>query len=179
MGLLDFFKKKETPSYDSSDIRITDLGLGFVFEYDLTSWVVEEEYEYDWGDECFSKEYKISNGTETRFLAVEDDDELYISISNKIRVRDIDEDLPDQISENEAPPKKITYKDRKYFLEEENPGYYRNVSEGEENWTELIAWEYEDDDNNILTIEQWGENNFEASEGKYLKEIDISNILPK
>ncbi len=179
MGLLDFFKKKEEPAYDSSDIRVTDLGLGFVFEYDLSSWVIEEEYEYDWGDEFFSKEYKISNGTDVKYLTVEDDDELYLSISTKIRIRSIGEDLPDQIQENETAPKKLTYDGNTYFLEEENPGYFRNLTAEEEAWTEFIAWEYEDDNNNIITIEQWGENSFEASVGKNIREIDISNILPK
>ncbi len=181
MGLKDLFKKKKEPDYDATDIRVTDIKLGFIFEYDLSTWEVVEEYEYDWGNNYFSKEFKIFNGTETKFLSLDEDDELYIAVTTKVKVRSVDEDLPEYIIEHEAPPKKITYNGTKFFQEEESPGYFRNVEDGEDDdaWSEVVSWEYEDDNDQVLTIEQWGDKEFEASFGKYIKEYEISNILPK
>ena len=51
MGFFDkFFNKKEEPSYDSTNIRVQDLNVGFVFDYDMSTWEVQAAYEYDWGD---------------------------------------------------------------------------------------------------------------------------------
>lgn len=178
MGLADFFKRKQ-PKYDSTNIRVTDLDVGFVFEYDLESWEVQASYEYDWGDNYFSKEYKINNGSKTLYLAVEDDDEISLSITNKIKVRQLgDNVLTDLIAQQKAPAT-LTYDGNKYFFEEESPGYYNDPAKGSE-WVEFIAWNFEDEaGENIITIEQWDEKEFEASAGKVVKEFEISNILPK
>ena len=88
MGLFDRFKKNKS-AYDVTDMQVTDLDKGFVFEYDLKSWEVQEVYKYDWGDHFFSYEYKISSGSETRFLSVEDDDELFVVLSQKSNIRKI------------------------------------------------------------------------------------------
>ena len=158
-------------------MRVTDLKKGFVFDYDLSTWEVLEEYQYDWGDNYFSSEYKISNGTETCYLSVEEDDEVQLSISGKVKIRVIDENLPDYISKHEKAPSSLIYQGVKYFLEKESPGYFRG--EGKPDWTELISWDYEDEKGEkILTVEQWGEFEFEASAGKMIKEFEISNILP-
>ncbi|MEZ4761906.1 MAG: DUF4178 domain-containing protein [Calditrichia bacterium] len=43
----------------------------------------------------------------------------------------------------------------------------------------IIAWEYiDDDDENFVSIEQWGGDDFEASQGYYVEEFMFSNILP-
>ena len=49
MGLFDKFKKKKEPKYDPSNIKVTDIAQGFVFEYNMSTWEVKNEYEYDWG----------------------------------------------------------------------------------------------------------------------------------
>lgn len=177
MGLFDFFKKKEE-KYDVTNMKLTDLNVGFVFEYDLKSWVVEEAYQYDWGDNYFSFEYKITNGAETLFLSVEEDDELIVSISSKTQLRKIQEDLPELLAAEKA-PKKINYKDIEYFLEEQAPGYFCNLTKDKNTWVEFIAWDYIDEkEQRILSLEQWGENEFEAAEGIIIRPNEISNILP-
>ncbi len=178
MGLTDFFKRKQ-PKYDSTNIRVTDLDVGFVFEYDLESWEVQASYEYDWGDNFFSKEYKINNGTKTLYLAVEDDDEISLSVSDKIKVRVLGENVLNDLMNHQKPPTTITYKDNKYFFEKESPGYFNDIARGED-WVEFISWDFEDESGDrIITIEQWDEKEFEASAGKSIKEFEISNILPK
>ena len=178
MGLFDFFKKKETEStYDVSNITVLDLQVGFIFEYDLSTWEVQEASQYDWGDDYFTSEYKISDGNRVLFLSVEDDDELFLSLTEKVKVRMLGEDIPEYIAKNEKAPSKITYNGKDYFLESENPGYFNEL--GSEEWAELISWDYEDKaGEDILCIERWGDFEFEAAVGKNIEEYEISNILP-
>ncbi len=177
MGLFDRFKKDKT-NYDVTNMKVTDLDQGFIFEYDLKTWEVVEVYKYDWGDNEFSFEYKISCENETRFLSVEDDDELFLVISNKENVRKINEDLPELLAD-EKPPKKITYNDKEFFLDEESPGYFCNLTRDKKNWIEFICWTYIDSaEKEVVEIEQWGEKEFEASAGIVIKPFEISNIIP-
>ncbi|MBT3208749.1 MAG: DUF4178 domain-containing protein [Bacteroidetes bacterium] len=180
MGIFDVFKKKEKkPEYDPTNISVLDLQKGFVFEYDLKTWIVKAAYDYDWGNNFFSREYKIDDGEQQFFLSVENDDEISISISKKIKIRTISEDIPEYISENDKPPKSLIYKNIKYFLDGENPGFFKDCENKTDDWAEVISWTYYDEtDENILNIEQWGDDDFESSVGTVIKEFEISNILP-
>ncbi len=177
MGIFDIFKNKG-PHYDSTNIRIQDLDVGFIFEYDLSTWEVLAIYEYDWGDNFFTREFKVNNGSVTRYLSIEEDDELIISLSEKVKIRALEEDLTETLIQHQQPPKKIAYNDVVYFLEGDAPGYFHDISKGDE-WIEFRSWNFEDNTGkHILTIEQWDEKEFEASVGIIIKEFEISNILP-
>ena len=181
MGLFDRFRSKEKkePRYDSTDITVLDLGVGFVFDYDLSNWEVQQAYEYDWGDNYFSDEYKISNGTDVLYLSVEKDDELILSVSKKIKVRTLGSEVLEKLMDTQKPPTTFTYEGTKYVLEEEAPGFFNNRAEGKDHWEEFISWDFTDEKGEkLITIEQWDEKEFEASEGKAIKEFEISNILP-
>lgn len=180
MGMFDFFKKKEEkPSYDPTNIKVTDLNKGFVFEYNLENWVVDAVYEYNWGNNYFSKEYKVSNGTEERFLSVDTDDGVFITFTKKIKVRSIQEDLPEEILKNETPPRKLEYDGKTFYSDGEEIGEFRDLEDTAAEGAKFISWEYYDDDDKfVLCIEQWGDEDFEASYGVVLKEFEISNILP-
>lgn len=177
MGLFDFFKKKEV-HYDSTNILVNDLDVGFVFEYDLSTWVVKAIMEYDWGNNYFTREFQVSNGTETRYLGIEDDDELIISFMQKVKVRALQDDLTDTLIVRQHPPQKINYKGITYMLEKEAAGYFHNITNGTE-WEEFRSWDFEDETGeHLLCIEQWDEKEFEASIGRKINEFEISNILP-
>ena len=177
MGIFDLFKKKE-PHYDSTNIRVQDLDVGFVFEYDLSTWEVQAIYEYDWGDNYFTREFKVSNGSITRYLGIEEDDELEIALTQKVKVRALGDTLMETLMGRQQPPKEITYEGVTYYLENEAAGYFHDIGKGD-NWEEFRSWDFEDNTGEkVLTIEQWDEKEFEASVGITLKEFEISNILP-
>ena len=180
MGIFDFFKKKEEePSYDPLNMKITDLQKSSVFDYDMKTWIVNAVYEYDWGENNFTREYKINSGDDELYLSVDEDDDLTLSLSRKIKIRAIDEDLPEYIIEHEVPPKKLHFKGKTYYKDSECPGYFKDLDNKSDQWTEFIVWDYYDEDEkNIISIEQWGEREFEASYGKVVKEFEFSNILP-
>ncbi len=183
MGLFDFFQgffKKKEADYDPTNLSVHDLKLGFMLDYDLKTWEIKEVYEYDWGNGFFTHEYKLDSGEEVQYLHVEQDDDLELTMSKKVKIRSIDEDIPEEIINNQIPPKKLFYKNKKFFRDNETPGYFRNANNNSEDaWLEFISWDYFDENaEEFITIEQWGEREFEASFGRRIKEFEISNILP-
>lgn len=180
MGFFDglFGKKKKEEEIDPLNIKLSRLKKGYILDYDLGSWEVQEVYNYDWGDHFFTREYKLFNGTDTRYLHVEEDDELELILTEKIKPSSVDPELPDYVAKHEHPPKKILYKGVEYRLESESPGFF-NEEGKDEQWVEHISWTYYDEEESrVLNIEQWGEREFEAAVGKVLKEFEISNIVP-
>ncbi len=177
MGIFDKFRKKKT-TYDVTNISVKDLDVNFIFDYDLSSWEVVEVYEYDWGDHIFTKEYKITDGTKTYFLSVDDDDELEIILSTKANIRKIGDDIIEHIQNNDKPQNKLIFGNEIYYLDEGSPGYMRCMN-NPESWMELMSWDYyNDEETKTICIEQFNDNEFDASTGKILKEFEISNIVP-
>ncbi|MGB5988264.1 MAG: DUF4178 domain-containing protein [Marinifilaceae bacterium] len=177
MGLFDFFKKKDVAEYDVTNMKLTDLNEGFVFEYDLNTWTVEKTFEYDWGENFFTREHKINNGKDTFYLSVCEDDELEISLSKKIRMSSFEEDIPSYIKLNEEPPSRISLNGETYMMDSGSAGFIRDIDS--EDWEELMSWDYYNSkENKVLCIEQYDESEFEASCGIVLEEYEISNILP-
>lgn len=174
----NFFKKKKEPDYDPLNMKVTDLKKGFIFEYDMKSWQVVDEYTYDWGDNYFSKEFKISSGSDIMFLSVEEDDMIELSLQKKIRLSSLSEDIEGEIIRNKVPPKKIVYKGVEYYRDKESPGYFKE-EHSDKDWLEFISWEYyNEEEDRVLTIEQWDDREFEASYGKVIREFEINNIMP-
>ena len=77
--MFDFLKnKKDKPS--SQPKSIEELQVGDLVDYYMKSWETEEEGEYDWGNNEFSKEFKLNSGDEVMFISLYEDDELEISV---------------------------------------------------------------------------------------------------
>ncbi len=171
-----FKSKPDETHYDPTDIKITDIENGYLFDYDLETWTVTQMCEYDWGKNYFSREFKIISKGKTRYLHIEEEDDLEITIFEKIKFKDLDRGTRNHIKTYIKPPETIIFNNQTFELEEENPGYYRDVKNND--WEELISFEYESDDQTLLTIEQWDENDIEVYFGKKLKGFEIDNILP-
>ena len=173
----DFFKKKKKLEYDPTRIAILDVRKGWVFDYDLQTWEAVEEYEYDWGDDNFTHEFKIVSGQSTFFLHIENDDEVFCTVTKKLNFAVLDYEIERKIERKGRPPKKIKLDNITYYREAERPGLFRNIES--ELWSEFISWDYYDEDEKrTLAIEQWGEHEFEASVGIVVPENAFTNILP-
>ena len=173
--MFSFFKKKKEPIYDISDIKIKDIDRGFVFDYNFKSWIVKAVGEYDWGNNNFSREYKIDSGDEIAYLELEDSDILFTKPFN---IHKLEEDFTEEIMNKDKAPSKIHYNNQIYYLESESAGYYRDCSKSTEDWEELISWDYYTEDKKVINISQWDERTFECFTGITLKNHQISNILP-
>jgi hypothetical protein len=94
-------------------------------------------------------------------------------------VRELGQDIPEEILEKKCPPKKISFDGVDYFLDKESPGYFSDDPEDDDSWTEFISWDYYDSDSKLVAcVEQWGARDFEASHGKVVNDYEITNILP-
>ena len=178
MGIFDRFKKKkEERHYDPTNITIRDLGKGYIFEYATETWTVAGLFEYDWGDNFFTREFVIKNGNEEKFLHIEDDSGLTVTLSEKVKLRKLGEEVCDTIDTRGKPPKKITFEGIKYFLDEKSPGYCKEIDA--ENWEELLSYDYlDEEEEKTLCIEQYGNEEFQVNKGIVINELAVSNILP-
>lgn len=179
--MFGWFKKKknesEQPQFDPTDLKITDLRKGFVLDLEGKSWEVTKEYEYDWGDDFFTLEFQIRSADSVAYLHVEEDDEIEITVMKEISIDSIDRGLADEITENEKPRRTIEFSGRTFFRKGESAGNFRDISGN--NWEPFISWDYRDETGRyLLTLEQWGEDDFEASIGRVFDESEISNIFP-
>jgi hypothetical protein len=179
MGIFDIFKKKEKERhFDPTNITIRDLGKGYIFEYAIETWTVTALFEYDWGENYFTREFVIKNGATEKFLNIEDDGGLVVTLSEKVKLRKLGEVTCDYIDAHQKPPKKIKYEGVKYFLDEKSPGYCKEIDA--DNWEELISYDYlDEEEEKTLCIEQYGEEEFEVTKGIIIDALAISNILPK
>jgi len=182
MGFLDFFKKKN-PEIEKEkkllNLSIAHLEKGYLVDYDLRTWTVTGVYEYDWGDNYFSKEYQLQADSLTMYLSVDEDDELELALMRKIEIRTIDSKLPEHIIKNDIPPEVLTYSGKTFYMKRDTAGHFRNVDSGKKSWSPFVLWEYHDESGEfILNVEQWGEKEFEAAYGMYAKQTDFTEILP-
>ncbi|HSR49866.1 MAG TPA: DUF4178 domain-containing protein [Acidobacteriota bacterium] len=179
MGLFDFWKKdkKESPDLDPlHDLTLEKMKAGYLVDYDMRTWKVTARHRYDFDGEN-SLEWQIEDGDQTWFLQREVDDEVYWSLSRKIPIGAIDGEIRKTIIDNDDPPERITYKGQTYYLEESGAGYFFENSQG--SGEGFVYWSFVDEaEKHYLTIEQWGETEFEASHGIAVEEYQFTNILP-
>lgn len=173
--ILNFFKgNKNNPQID---FKVKDLGVGYVLDYNLYTWVVENEYIYDWGDGYMSKEWRISNGKDTLLLFYDDSEGLEISVSEKINVLQELNSIREEIIHNGVPSKSLMYEGKKWLLSDENPCLYSET--GKDNVVEMVVWVFDDPtEKEFISFSQFGSKSIEGYKGKYIKEFEVSNILP-
>jgi hypothetical protein len=176
--MFNLFKKKDQKShYDPTNIKVTDLRIGFLFDYDLKTWEVIDEFEYDWGDNFFTYEYKIVSGSETLYMRVEEDDQIYCIFTRKVPFGKLGE-AAQYFKERQTAPSSIIFENTEFYLERENPGFFRSTQD--EDSVEMIQWDYLDDSGKrMLIVHQWDEQDFEVSIGTVETASAISNILPR
>ena len=179
--MFNWFKKKENtgqtqPSYDPNNIPLNKLRKGSFLDYDLKTWEVKAVYEYDWGNDYFADEFQLEQGREIYFLYVEEDGEFYCTLNKRINPHELPEDVLDTTIEKGSPPMRIQFQEEIYYRQSENMGYNRSSEQTE--WSELISWSYANKaEDKLMTLEQWGDQDFQASVGFKVRDIEFSNII--
>ena len=167
----------KAPDLDPLDLSLTDLKKGYLVDYDLKTWQVTSHNRYDFdGDQAH--EWELFSGDERCYLGAEKDDEYVWSVSRKITFSALGPAVEDHLLQHDDPPQAIVYDGTRYSLEESGAGYF--FPDGRVAGDELIYWDYADETGEkLLTIEQWGETEFEASVGKTVQAYEFQNILPQ
>ncbi len=179
MGWKDLFKKKQSRGIDPlEDLTLPNLKVGYFLDWDLKTWEVASCNYYDWGSGERTIEWQLITSDDTLYLEYELDDDAFWCVSRKISFKNLGQDIKAHIRAHEDPPEEIVFEDVAYHLEDSGGGKF--FKDGTGTGSELIKWEYEDDEGKkFVSIEQWGENSFEASAGFEVEEYQFSNILPR
>jgi len=176
MGIRDFFKKK-TESDPLVDVRLDGMKAGYMVDYDMKMWEVSAAHHYDWGDSLITREWQLKGSDETVYLSMEYDDEASWSLSRKIQLDRLGPNVRKSLMETGDPPDQIELDGVSYGLEEMAGGHF--YENGQEPGREMLSWDFQDQTGRrFLSIEQWSENDFEASIGEPVEEYQFSNILP-
>jgi hypothetical protein len=172
-----FGKKKEKGPDPLTNLTLENLRPGCFVDYDMKTWQVSAYHYYDWGSGDLSYEWQLQTHDETIYLERSVDDEDDWSISRKIPFARVGAGIKQHIIEHEDPPEEIAFEGTTYYLEETSGGQFYKDAAGP--GQDLLSWEYEDDSGKkYMTIEQWGESDFEASIGEGVEEYQFTNILP-
>jgi hypothetical protein len=109
-------------------------------------------------------EYKLADATDIRWLEVEDDDELWIALYKEVN---------DLRIAGPRPPEHLSYHGETYELEEQGYATMRKEGDvGRRDLPECRYYDYEGPGDNVLSIEQWGEN-FEVSAGTRVSPFSV------
>lgn len=177
MSLRDLFTKKEDDFDPLKDLELAKLKVGYYVDYDLKTWEVTAYNRYDFGEGYTTDEWELSEGREKWYLERAEDDEVEWAFSKKLPMGAIEGDVRQHILDHDDPPNQIVCKGKTYYLDESGSGYL--YAEGAGPAKEFIYWDFiDEEDEHFVTIEQWGETDFEAAEGHYVEEYQFSNILP-
>jgi hypothetical protein len=176
-----FPKKPQQPELDPlRDLVLDKLRVGFLLDYDLKTWQVTtfNRYLFDGDDEV--KEWELTSGHEKRYLERGEDDGPVWSLARKIPLGTLTTahgSLKSVLSERDTPPEKVVFENNTFYLDEDTAGYFYPGGTGE--GTPLIKWEFiSEDASAFVTVEQWGETDFEASASVEVAEYQFTNILP-
>jgi hypothetical protein len=178
LGIRDLFRKrKKTEPEPLSNLTLSGLKPGFFVDYDLKTWEVVAYNYYDWGEGEISHEWQLKSADDLVYLEKESDDEEDWSLNHKIPFGRVGSELRAKIIENGDPPEQIVFEGRTYYMEEMAGGHF--YKDGVGPGREFLRWSFEDQEGkHYLGIEQWDEEDFEASIGKPVEEYQFTNILP-
>lgn len=157
------FGKKEVHKLDK-------LREGFSFKLKTKVWNIIEVGEYDWNGDGRSIEYNLEtrNG-EKAFLEVEFlKGEYEVYFSQQIA-------LESYIIKDAISSKEIVFSGDQFILEEHYKGVYKNLTI-RSNWEDLKSYMFYNERDSILTIEDWGDEKYEAFYGEEIKPNKIKNI---
>jgi hypothetical protein len=179
MGIRDFFKKDKKEGPDPlRDLSLAKLKVGYLLDYDLKTWEVMAYNYYDWGGGDLSHEWQLQSGDELAYLEKESDDEEAWSLNRKVSFARLGSGIKEKIIESGDPPEEVIFAGTTYYLAEMAGGHF--YKDGQSPGKELLRWSYEDDEgSSYLGIEQWGEEDFDATVGEAVEEYQFSNILPR
>lgn len=178
MGFWDIFGKKKEESIDPLKIDLKSLKKGWMVDYDMTTWEVKAHHKYDWGTRNFTDEWELQSSDKIMFLYYESEDSDEFSISYKIPIGKIEGNIKEYLKTHEDAPGQIVFEGKTYYLDDDGGGLFLENGQGPEQ--EFIYWDYEDEnEENFVTIEQWGENEFEVYAGKWVEGYQFENILPR
>lgn len=145
-------------------IKVNDIVTHFTRDY-----LVEGKMTYnDDGDEWY--EYMLVDGDDTVWLSVEEDDRLEAALYRTVT----------DLTFSSKPPEFVEYEGERFELEEWGRAKVTRIGEtGDKRGGTLSVtyYDYEAPGGRLLSVEQWGEGEYEVSVGESIRPNELE-ILP-
>ncbi|MTI68544.1 MAG: DUF4178 domain-containing protein [Firmicutes bacterium] len=164
--LKNVIKANKNGNYNPKERNLFNMQVGDIVSIEEVDYEVEALIKYN--DHGWKwTEYKLKDSRKTYWLSVEQDDDLEISLFEKI------------VSTISTPPKTYEYKGIKYYMQEGSEAIIEdiqgnlNLVKGEQ----VDYFEYSDEDGeNLLSIEIWN-GDIEMSIGRWVENYNVE-IFP-
>lgn len=171
----NLFSPKDKPKEEPKiDYEVAELKIGFILDYDFTSWIVDDSTTYNWADGSKELEFTISSGNKKRYLNSDlkstnlsmywdaKIDEVWSAARSKIQNETVD--MNDEFH----------FDNRRFLFFGNGEAEVVNSVEsfGMKNWLfECDKQEY------LVSFNKYEDNSIEVYVGKRLKKHEVSNIL--
>ena len=158
------------------DFDIPDLKKGYIFDYDMSSWEVEDVVVYTWDNGVKDLEFNIFNGKDKMYLNYEKAGSQ-VSIFWEAKLNDVWAEARNNIRKKvDISEREFKYKGNTYYFAGEGSA---KVSSSTETF-HMQNWLFQtDSDDSLVSINKYEDNSMEVYVGKKLKLHEISNILPR
>lgn len=174
-----WFEKKEEPSFDPfTDLVLDKLQPGFLLDYDGKTWEVTGRHYHDMGDSYRIEEWELRSASDEYHLTRGEDEGTYWTWIRRVPIGSIDGRLRSHITKNGDPPDFLDYDGMRFQMDSYGGAkFYRNCQGPPQPY---VYWDYKGEDGyRLLSIQQWGDIDFEAFVGHYVEEYQFTNILPR
>ena len=170
-----FKKNKACSEPEFQEIELHCLSIGDLFDFDLTTWEVISSSQSDY-DGHIESEWEVRGGVDRRTLvAIPDGGEWNYQW---LEEKDLSElglnHVMKELKSEKDPEENLHIEGLNYVGYEAGGGIYNGGNEEKP----FLYWSYETEQNHVLNIIQWGDNEFSATIGMRVEEFQFSNILP-
>jgi hypothetical protein len=157
------------------DYGVKDLKKGYILDYDLTNWEVQDVAVYTWDNGAKDFEYTISNGKERLYLNYCSDD-ASVSIYRDAKVKNVLPNVRTEIKYHGEPESPFSYAGRVYNNAGSGAAKVKSLTET----YEMENWLFEDEDEELLiSVNKYQDGSVDLYTGKHLDQFAVSNILPR
>ncbi|GAB4330715.1 MAG: hypothetical protein OHK0038_05210 [Flammeovirgaceae bacterium] len=169
--------------FDPSNLGVENLKTGYLVDYEMKTWIVSQENQYDFQDSFSEKEFRLSaESSQTEVLYVQARNEnnfATVWVGKMSNIHKIDTALQSYIVRQRQAPNIIKYKNLKMFRESYHLGTVFCISNQEVAPRKVQRWEFLDENRNVfLRIEWLNEKEFQCYEGRIISKQAFSDILP-
>jgi hypothetical protein len=168
---------------DALNPSLEHLQMDSLLDYDLKTWRVAQEWQYDWEDGESLREFRLVSETEAQSLTLylkKEGGHVEIFVAQKINIHLLDEQLEEEILTKQKPRNILIYKGQNFYREPQRKGFCFDMSLPNP-VTKLSAWEYFNESRDqILRLETYDQNqSYRALIGERVSVYEFSNILLK
>ena len=170
-----FKKNKACSEPEFQEIVLNCLSIGDLFDFDLTTWEVISSSQSDY-DGHIESEWEVRGGVDRRTLvAIPDGGEWNYQWLEEKDLSELGLNyVMKELRSEKDPEENLHIEGLNYVGYEAGGGIYNGGNEEKP----FLYWSYETDQNHVLNIIQWGDNEFSATIGMRVEEFQFSNILP-